>query len=1022
MAWFRRFVVLLILVASAFASEHRGRVTFNGLPVPGATVTVTAGGKSLTAISDQEGLYSFPEVADGSATLTVEMLGFAPVKQEITVVPNAPVSTWELKLLSLDEIRAAAHPAPAKSLGTVAAARPQPQPQEQKAADKKPATAQPQQRTQAAQAAQAPEEDDKAAEGLLINGSANNSATSPFGQSGAFGNNRFGSRRLYNGGFGFILDNSALDASPFSLAGQQAPRPSFNRMTGTFNIGGPLQIPHLFKNGPFFFVGYQWTRNSSAVTQPGLVPTALERQGILSTPVIDPQNGKPFANNTIPDFRISPQAKALLKLYPTANLSGNPRYNYQIPLLNPNHTDALQLRLQRSVGRTNQLFGSFAFQSARSGSTNLFGFADQTSAMGLNTQMNWTHRISQQWFLTAGYQFSRLATHVAPFFANRENISGEAGIQGNNQDATNWGPPALSFSSGIAGVSDTQSSFNRNQVSGLSYSMLWNHRTHSVSFGTDYKRRESNVLAQQDPRGSFTFTGAVTGSAFGDFLLGIPDTSSIAFGNPDKYFRQSIYDVFFADDWKFNSSVTFNLGMRWEYGAPVTELHGRLVNLDVASGFGAISPVVASNATGALTGQRYPDSLVRPDKSGFEPRIGIAWKPIPGSSLVVRAGYGIYYDTSVYQTLATQMSQQPPLSKTLSVQNSAANPLTLANGFKSTGTSPSNTFAIDPNFRVGYAQTWNLSLQRDLPGSLQMLATYLGIKGTHAAQAFLPNTYPVGSANPCPACPSGFTYLTSGANSSRESGQIQLRRRLHSGFAGTLQYTFSKSIDDAAALGGPGSPSNAAPSGPLGAFGPRPTGSGGLAVAQNWRNLTGERGLSTFDQRHVLSVQMQYTTGMGLAGGTLLSGWRGALFKDWTTSTNISAGSGLPQTPVYLVPVPGTGVTGTIRPNVTGASIYSAPSGLFLNPAAYAAPAPGQWGNAGRDSITGPMSFSLNGSLARTFRVRDRYNLDLRFDSTNLLNHVTYSGWVTTINSAQFGLPAAANSMRTVQTTLRLRF
>ena len=368
------------------------------------------------------------------------------------------------------------------------------------------------------------------------------------------------------------------------------------------------------------------------------------------------------------------------------------------------------------------------------------------------------------------------------------------------------------------------------------------------------------------------------------------------------------------------------------------------------------------------------------------------------------------------------MAQQPPLSKTLSVQNSAANPLTLANGFKSTSTTPSNTFAIDPNFRVGYAQTWNASVQKDLPGSLQMLATYLGIKGTHAAQAFLPNTYPVGAANPCPVCPSGFTYLTSGANSSRQSGQIQIRRRLHSGFAGSATYTFSKSIDDAAALGGPGTPGSAAAQGPAAAFGGRPTGSGGLAVAQNWLNLRGERGLSNFDQRHVLSAQMQYTTGMGLAGGTLMNGWRGVLFKDWTASTQISAGSGLPQTPIYLVPVPGTGVTGTIRPNYTGASIYSAPSGLFLNPAAYSAPAPGQWGNAGRDSITGPMQFSLNGSLARTFRVRDRYNLDLRFDSANLLNHVTYTGWVTTINSSQFGLPAAANSMRSLQTTLRLRF
>ncbi len=390
---------------------------------------------------------------------------------------------------------------------------------------------------------------------------------------------------------------------------------------------------------------------------------------------------------------------------------------------------------------------------------------------------------------------------------------------------------------------------------------------------------------------------------------------------------------------------------------------------------------------------------------------------------MVRGGYGIYYDTSVYQSLATQMSQQPPLSKTFSVQNSAANPLTMANGFNVSTSTASNTFAIDPNFRAGYAQNWQVSVQRDLPASLQMTATYLGIKGTHAVQALLPNTYPVGSVNPCPLCPSGFVYLTSGANSSRHAAQMQVRRRLHSGLAGSVQYTFAKAVDDAAALGGPGSSSNSSanaaqsPSGGSGA----PTGSS-LAIAQNWLNLRGERGPSSFDQRHLLSAQAQYTTGMGLAGGTLLGGWRGALLKDWTVASQISAGSGLPQTPVYLVPTPGTGVTGSIRPNYTGASIYSAPAGLFLNPAAYAPPAPGQWGDAGRNSIRGPMQFTLNGSLARTFRVHDRYNLDLRFDSVNLLNHATYTGWNTTINSATFGLPVSANAMRSIQTTLRLRF
>ena len=115
-------------------------------------------------------------------------------------------------------------------------------------------------------------------------------------------------------------------------------------------------------------------------------------------------------------------------------------------------------------------------------------------------------------------------------------------------------------------------------------------------------------------------------------------------------------------------------------------------------------------------------------------------------------------------------------------------------------------------------------------------------------------------------------------------------------------------------------------------------------------------------------------------------------------------------------------VAGSIRPDVTGAPIHAAPSGLFLNPAAYTAPAPGQWGNAGRDSIVGPAVFSWNGSIGRAFLLEGRYNLDLRLESTNFLNHVTFTNWNAIVNSAQFGLPAAANSMRQMLLTASLRF
>jgi hypothetical protein len=915
------------------------------------------------------------------------------------VAPGAPAAEWELKLLPLAEmgvaVPAADRPAPAASntpsgfrraelKESSAAPSPEPEP---------PA---------------APGEFGPApAEGFLINGSVNNGAASPFAQAAAFGNNRI-KRSLYNASLGMTFGSSALDARAFSLTGQDMPKPAYTRTQGMLSLGGPLKIPRLVpRNGPDVTVNYQWTRNTNATATAARVPTPEERTGDFSRSVdamgrpvvpLDPANGSPFPGGTVPQSRISPQAAALAALYPLPNFVGGARYNYQVPLTGATHQDSLQTRVTQQVGRRNTLAGRFGFESTRADSTNLFGFLDTTETLGIDSAANWTHRFGARAFLTLGWQYSRLSNRSTPSFAGRSNISGSAGIRGNLQDAADWGPPALTFSSGIATLSDALYSFTRYQTSGARASVFWSHREHNITAGADFRRQQVNQLGQQDPRGGFAFTGAAAGSDFAGFLLGIPDTASLAYGNADKYFRAGSWDAYFADDWRATASLTINAGLRWEYNTPITELNGRLVNLDIAPGYAAVAPVTAG-AAGPLTGRAYPDSLVDPYRRAWQPRIGISWRPFAASPLIVRAGYGVYYDSSVYPQIATRMAQQPPLSRTLSVANSAATPLTLADGFLAAPVL-GNTFAVDPGFRPGYAQNWQLSVQRDLPLSTVLTASYLGIKGTHGQQQFLPNTAPAGAPQVCPGCPAGFVELASNGNSTRHSGQVQLRRRLRAGFAAQADYTFSKSIDDAA-LGG--------------------RGQAAAVIAQDWLNLRGERGLSPFDQRHLLSVQAQYTGGMGLGGGTLLGGWRARAFQDWTLATQIKAASGLPQTPVYFAAVNGTGVTGSLRPDYTGASLYAAPPGLFLNPVAVAPPASGRWGDAGRNTVGGPAQFSLNASLARTFRVNDRASADFRLDASNALNHVVYSAWNVTY-SPQFGLPSAANAMRSLQATLRVRF
>jgi hypothetical protein len=415
--------------------------------------------------------------------------------------------------------------------------------------------------------------------------------------------------------------------------------------------------------------------------------------------------------------------------------------------------------------------------------------------------------------------------------------------------------------------------------------------------------------------------------------------------------------------------------------------------------------------------------------------VALSWRPLPASTLVVRAGYGIYDDTSIYLAAAESMAQQAPLSTSVNVQRSASCPLTLADGFLDCAGTTADTFAVDPNLRVGYVQAWQLSAQRDLPGALVMTATYLGTKGTHGTQEFLPNTYPIGAANPCPQCPVGFIYRTSGGNLEREAGQIQLRRRLRAGLTATLDYTYAKSVDDDSQVGGQGHVSATSATAVSTSSSSAGTGAAAAAiVAQNWLDLRAERSLSSFDQRHLLNAQLQYTAGMGKGGGTLLGGWRGRVLKEWTVLAQITAGSGLPETPVYLAAVPNTGETGPIRPNRTSAPLYSGANGYFLNSAAFAAPANGQWGNAGRNSIRGPGTFTMNAALARTLRIRGNDSLDIRLEADNVLNHATFTSWNTiwggptgTTGQAAavnptFGLPASVNAMRSVELSGRFRF
>ena len=945
-------VVALARPSLCAAGDQHGLVTFNGLPVPGATVVATQGDKKVVVSSDADGRYRLTGLADGPYAVRVEMLGFAALIRDLVTDDQNAASTLELALLPFEEIRKIAVVATTAPIAPSAPVAPN------------------------APDAIDPELERQAAEGLLVNGSVNNAAASPFAQSRAFGNNRPGQRSLYNGGFGFTLGTAALDARPFSFSAERAPRPDYTDMQFMGSVGGPFRIPGV-RNRPVFFAGYQHSTDHNASAQSAVMPTLKERAGDFSgaREIRDPETGRPFPGNVIPSSRISPQAAALLAHFPDPNVDAGSGYNYETTTVSLTSQDHFQSRVNHGIGSRDSMLGTASYQRSSADAANVFGFVDATSTSSLDASTTWSHRFNQFLTLRIGYQFLRQTNDSTPHFANRVNVSGGAGIAGNDQEPVNWGPPGLVFSSGIAGLGTGQYSRQESQIHGFSSEAQWRTRGgHNFMFGGALRPQSVNVFGQQNARGTFSFNGSLTGSDLADFLLGSPHSAAIAFGNADKSLRGRSLNAYITDDWRINPTLTVNLGLRWEYEAPFSEGLGRLVNLAVAPGFAAATPVVGA--------------ALNPDRRGIQPRLGIALRPVAGSSLVIRAGWGIYRNTAVYQSIALMLAQQPPLSKALSIESSPEQRLTLANGFNAPAKALSNTFAVHPDFRVSYAHNWQVSVQRDLPASLTVIATYLGTKGSHLMQEFVPNTYPLGAANPCASCPGGFVYLSSNGSSLKNAAQLQVRRRLRQGLMAVANYTFAKATDNAAAF--------------------TTADLNGGVIAQNWLDLDAERAPSAFDERHLLTAQVEY------AGTSFL--------RNWVFTSQLTVGSGLPLTPLYLTSLSGTGLTGALRASYTGAPVDDAPPGFYVNPAAFRAPVPGEWGNAGRNSITGPAQFSLNTGITRTFLISNRWSMDWRIDATNILNRVTYAGLNTIVGSPQFGLPNRANAMRKLLSSLRVRF
>jgi trimeric autotransporter adhesin len=840
----------------------------------------------------------------------------------------------------------------------------------------------------------------------------------------------FGNRRRNQGIHGnasYTIGNSAVNARPYSLTGQEFPQPAYGSSRYGFSAGGPLVLGKIINSSKtFFFVNYTGSDTRVPYTNYATVPTGLERAGDFSqtlhngnpVAIYDPLTQSPFPGNIIPSSRISSSSVGLLSLFPTANQPGSVQ-NYVISRSVPNNTQNINLRVNRPITAKDQVDANFNYQMRDAHNLQLFGFTDETSGYGLSLSTGWTHTLGKATTNTLRFTFSRNRSEALAFFSYGPNYAALFGINGTSSNPVNFGPPNLSFTN-YGSLSDANPSLTRNQTAGVNDGLILVRGRHTITMGAEIRRQDLNLKTDTNGRGSFSFSGIATsafnaqgqavnntGYDFADFLLGFPQSSSIGFGDTSNYFRADAFSAYVGDDFRVKSGLTINASLRYEYFTPYTEKYGHIANLDIAPGFTAVSVVTpVGGSIGPYSG-KFPDSLVNSDPLAFSPRLGIAWKPWKQRQSVIRTGYSIFYNGAIYGTFPFRLSSQPPFAVSANLVTDKNNPLTIANGFAATPVqSITNTYAVDRGYRLGYIQTWNFAIQQTLRHQFVMELGYLGTKGTRLDIQEYPNRALPGSSidsqsNLQIANATGFVYDTWNGNSIYHAAQARLTRRFSRGVSFNLLYTFSKSIDDASSIGG-----------------------GGTVYAQNALDLSAERGLSAFDRRHVLNGSFILTSPVGEQGLLRGRGWKEALLKDWTLNGTLIAETGVPLTARVLgnqANIAGTGAVGSGRANATGLGIDSG-TGPF-NLLAFTLPASGQYGNAGRNTIPGPGLFNINFSFGRAFKVIDeRKRIEFRVDSSNPLNKVNISSYYTIVNATNYGLPSSVGSMRSLTAVVRFRF
>jgi hypothetical protein len=654
----------------------------------------------------------------------------------------------------------------------------------------------------------------------------------------------------------------------------------------------------------------------------------------------------------------NPVVQKLLTLIPQPNNAGSAVNNYTGQAPRNYNLDNVTMRIDHSFNASNLLFGNFIFEpdnrneASSLGTHNIPGFGD--------------YRVGHRKLLSIGYTtvFSPRLTGELHLGGNRLQLDFTSqtgvdmlapgafglntGVADNFPDIRISGGPAFA---GLAGYPQGR----KDTTVQANYILSWIKGSHSLKFGVDYRAFYNNSY-NGGTGGQINFSSIAT------FLAGTPSTTSIQRGFVTPALSIPAYAGFAEDTYKVTPRLTLNLGLRYEYNAVASARHNNL------SVFNFSTNTLSQVGTNGVSGPYKPDFL------DFGPRVGLSWDPFGKGRTVIRMGAGIYYDEPQLSAISGLASNTPFANKFTYTYAS----ISLANPFVPGSTSALAPAAISPDFKGARVPQYNFNIQHERWDTVFQI----GYIGSASRRLAVTRDYNQGIGGVRPITTFGpVNVYQSTARASYNALWLSAKRKLSKGLSLDASYTFSKSIDTTSSSSG--------------------------SQIQDSNNLDAEKSLSDFDARHRFVISLLYQ----IPGH--VSHVRSFL-DHWSISAVGNYQSGNPFSPIVSSLRSGS-LNAFDRPNVVYGQSVSLPDpgpNAWFNTAAFALNPIGQFGNAGRNILTGPELRDIDFSLLKNFLLREPFHLQFRGEIFNVTNTPNFGQPGNTVGAANFGVIQTTRSQR----------